>query len=57
MGAGAIRGIIGLTQDYRGRAREVFGSSGMVAADHGRCSDMGEESLGTSCGTVFVIFL
>ncbi|KAK9908735.1 hypothetical protein WJX75_002081 [Coccomyxa subellipsoidea] len=38
---GAIRGIIDLSQDYRGRAREVFGSSGMVAADHGRCSDMG----------------
>ncbi|CAL8460578.1 g107 [Coccomyxa elongata] len=38
---GAIRGSLGMTQDYRGRPRELFMPGGMVAADHGRCSDIG----------------
>lgn len=45
VGAGAIRGNLGLTQDWRGHAREVFAASGTVAADHGRCSDIGEQSI------------
>lgn len=39
--AGALRSDIGIQQDYRGQPREVFAQHGVVAADHGRCSDIG----------------
>lgn len=31
--------------DFRGRPRTLSGRKGMVAADHGRCSDMGLQIL------------
>ena len=31
--------------DYRGRGRVATGARGMVAADHGRCSDAGADVL------------
>ena len=39
---GRIYGDIGLTRDYRGRPRMMETEHGMVAADHGRCSDLGK---------------
>ena len=38
---GALRSNIGINRDYRGRPREVLSEHGMVAADHGRCSEIG----------------
>ena len=38
---GALRSNIGINTDYRGRPREVLSEHGMVAADHGRCSEIG----------------
>lgn len=31
-----------LTHDYRGKPRRVEANQGVVAADHGRCSDIGK---------------
>ena len=40
--AGALRSNIGINRDYVGRPREVLCEHGMVAADQGRCSEIGE---------------
>ena len=40
--AGAPSMFPALSLDYRDRPRQVTSRHGMVAADHGRCSDMGE---------------
>ena len=40
--AGALRNNIGINRDYMGRPREVLSEHGMVAADQGRCSEIGD---------------
>ena len=44
--AGSINATFGVTHDWRGRARAVRAAGGMVAADHGRCSEEGAKVLG-----------
>jgi hypothetical protein len=39
--AGALHFNISRSFDYRGRPRQVFVKQGVVAADHGRCSEIG----------------
>ena len=38
---GSITGDFQADFDYRGRPRAVSSAGGVVAADHGRCSDIG----------------
>ena len=38
---GTATGSPKIEHDYRGRFTAITGQHGMVAADHGRCSDMG----------------
>ena len=40
--AGSISSDFGATHDWRGQPRVVSSQQGVVAADHGRCSDAGE---------------
>ena len=42
---GALRLNLSRNLDYRGRPRQVFVKEGAVAADHGRCSDIGMTTL------------
>ena len=39
--AGRINVELSVALDYRGKPRMVDGATGVVAADHGRCSDGG----------------
>ena len=39
--AGSISSNFEAQHDYRGRPRSVTSDGGVVAADHGRCSDIG----------------
>lgn len=43
--AGSIEGSFEALHDYRGRNRSITAAGGLVAADHGRCSDIGEGSI------------
>ncbi len=45
---GSIEGSFEALHDYRGRPRSVTAAGGLVAADHGRCSDIGEAGLGNA---------
>ncbi|KAK9819607.1 hypothetical protein WJX72_000222 [[Myrmecia] bisecta] len=42
---GSIQADFALHNDYRGRPRQVTAKQGLVAADHGRCSDTGLQIL------------
>ena len=42
---GPVSSSFEATHDYRGRPRTVTSADGVVAADHGRCSDIGAEML------------
>ncbi|KAL6776630.1 GGT1 [Auxenochlorella protothecoides x Auxenochlorella symbiontica] len=42
---GSITGDFSARHDYRGHPRAVSARRGVVAADHGRCSDMGVDTL------------
>lgn len=39
--AGKVFMDFGMTHDYRGRPRSIEVEQGAIAADHGRCSDIG----------------
>lgn len=42
---GSISSDFAASHDYRGRPRSVRSAVGMVAADHGRCSEIGAAAL------------
>lgn len=51
--AGSISSDFNALHDYRGRPRSVSSQRGVVAADHGRCSDIGKQGVeGSNTGTV-----